>query len=195
MERTLRTLSFSLPHPAHVEKHSLNSGSLRGLMPTHTEKQTVLNTYREAQRYKRTHTGASPTKPHSGRCTQTHKHPPPHTHTQPGKLRYSRRTQLQTRLRTPRCGLCTRTPHTVPLGAQPRRHATLSPDPPDARVAQPRPTPAAPPSEEASLSPSMPSPPPPPKDVQTLLRINPGSWLLPARPRLPLPHSFSPVSG
>lgn len=31
---------------AHIEKHLLNSGRLRGLMPTHTEKQTILSTHR-----------------------------------------------------------------------------------------------------------------------------------------------------
>ena len=48
MERTLRLLSVSLLRPAHVEKQSLNSGRLHGLVPTHTEKQTVLSTHREA---------------------------------------------------------------------------------------------------------------------------------------------------
>lgn len=142
IERTLRPLSFSLLHPAHVEKHLLNSGRLRGLMPTHTEKQTVLNTHREAHRYKRTHTGTSPDKNHTRINTQRRKS----TRIPRNAQRYSRHTQLTETLDHPAMQR-----FTVPLGAHTQRHATLDSGPRDSPGAQPQPTQAAPPSEEASL--------------------------------------------
>lgn len=136
----MRPLSFSLLHPAHVEKHLLNSGRLRGLMPPSTEKQTVLNTHREAHGYKRTHTGTSPDKHHT--WMDTHRHA-------------STRIPRNTRILAPHAATDTLKNTTVRgfavlLGARTQRHATLSPDPRDSPVAQPRPSQAAPPSEEAS---------------------------------------------
>lgn len=140
IERTLRPLSFSLLHPAHVEKHLLNSGRLRGLMPTYTEKQTVLNTHRETHRYKRTHTGTSPDKNHT--WMDTHRH---------ASTRIPRNTQiLATYAATDTLKNTTMRGFAVLLGAHTRWHATLSPDPRDSPVAQPRPIQAAPPSKEPS---------------------------------------------
>lgn len=178
---------------AHIEKHLLNSGRLRGLMPTHTEKQTILSTHRR-NADTNVPTQAPPRKKKkkcSDRNAQTTQAP-----AYPETLRYPRRTELQTRFRASRCGVCAHAPHKIPLGAQSRRHATLSPThetPHWLSLSPPRlPLPPRRPPFPRPLS----FPPPPPKDVQNTPQNKPpapGSSR-PA-PRQSLPHSFSPVAG
>lgn len=133
-------------------------------MPPSTEKQTVLNTHREAHGYKRTHTGTSPDKHHT--WMDTHRHA-------------STRIPRNTRILAPHAATDTLKNTTVRgfavlLGARTQRHATLSPDPRDSPVAQPRPSQAAP-LLLSLLHLRL-------KTYKTLLRINPGSRLLPPRP-------------
>lgn len=137
-------------------------------MPPSTEKQTVLNTHREAHGYKRTHTGTSPDKHHT--WMDTHRHA-------------STRIPRNTRILAPHAATDTLKNtmvrgFAVLLGARTQRHATLSPDPRDSPVAQPRPSQAAPPRRPPP-SPPLPSP-PPPKDVQNTPQN---------KPRLPAPPS------
>lgn len=179
MERTLRLLSVSLLRPAHVEKHSLNSGRLHGLVPTHTEKQTVLNTHREALDTNGPTRAPPQTKPHSDSYAPTHKHPHTQKHSDTRDAQSSRHAEEHHD-----AGVCAYTPHTVPPGAHTRRRATLAPDPRDSLGALASAHPGRPSLRGGGLPSSVLSPllllrl----KMHKTLLGINPGSWLLPARP-------------
>lgn len=163
IERTLRLLSVSLLRPAHVAKLSLNSGRLHGLVPTHTEKQTVLSTHREALDTNGPARAPPQTKPHSDSYAPTHKHPHTQKHSDTRDAHSSRHAEEHRD-----AGVCAYTPHTVPPGAQTRRRATPAPGPRDSPggsgLSPPRPP--LPPRRRPPFLRPLSSPPPPPKDAQ-----------------------------
>lgn len=179
LQRTSCPLSFSLLHPAYVKKLLLHSGRLRGLSPTHREKQCQTLTERRADTNGPTRAPPK-TKPILDGSTR------PWKHLRPQKHSGTRDTHSTVTLKGTRIpGLRIRT---VPLDARAHRHNTVHP--PDPR-------------NSPQLSPSPPGPPFPRgglpslilwlllllrlKMYKTLLGSNPGARLLPPRPQAAAP--------